>query len=247
MFIKNYIDYLESINEGLIKTNDGEKSLKYTIDTLKKLKFDVDGDIKDNLISIKFNNFRFIDKSKLDDLFDMLSSLMVNKFGWFPSSMSLDLSNGLNRLKRYDESEIKIKSSTISTLTIEYDSKFDEVIEYFGDLYHLSIQEYEDKILKSGLFPKSKSKLSSHIDRVYLCKNIQDCKNLIPQMKLHYSEERDINHFELGNKKWNKNTKWIIFKINNTSLKLFNDPRYEDGYYTMDNIKPSDISVIEKE
>ena len=84
MFIKNYIDYLQSINEGLIKTNDGEKSLKYTIDTLKKLKFDVDGDIKDNLISIKFNNFRFINKSKLDDLFDMLSSLMVNKFGWFP-------------------------------------------------------------------------------------------------------------------------------------------------------------------
>ena len=98
MFIKNYIDYLQSINEGLIKTNDGEKSLKYTIDTLKKLKFDVDGDIKDNLISIKFNNFRFINKSKLDDLFDMLSSLMVNKFGWFPSSMSLDLSNGLNQL-----------------------------------------------------------------------------------------------------------------------------------------------------
>lgn len=247
MFIKNYIDYLESINEGLIKTHDGYKSLKHTLDTLKKLNFDVDGKIEDNVISVKFNNFKFISKYKLDDLFDMMSSLMVNKFGWFPSSMLLILDNGQSRLKKYNEDEIKLKSSIISTLTIEYDSKFDDIDEYNEDLYHLSIQEYEYKILKFGLYPKSKSKLSSHIDRVYLCKNIQDCKNLIPQMKLHYSEEKDINQFELGNKKWNKNTKWVIFKIKNDSLKLFKDPRYDEGYYTMDNINPSNISIVEKE
>jgi hypothetical protein len=247
MFIKNFIDYLQSINEGLIRTNDGERSLRYTLDTLKKLKFEVEGQIKDDIISIKFLNFRSIDSSKIDDLFDMLSSLMTNKFGWFPSSQLLELSNGFNRLKKYDESEIKLKKSIISNLTIEYDSKFDEESKYDGELYHLSIQEYEKKILKSGLFPKSKSKLSSHIDRIYLCKSAQDCKNLIPQMKLHYSEERDINHYELGNKKWNKNTKWIIFKVNNTNLKLFKDPRYEEGYYTLDNISPSNISIFEKE
>jgi hypothetical protein len=66
-------------------------------------------------------------------------------------------------------------------------------------------------------------------------------------MKLHYSEERDVNHFELNNKKWNKDTRWIIFKINNKSLKIYKDPRYEDGYYTMDNISPNDILIVESE
>ena len=119
-------------------------------------------------------------------------------------------------------------------------------MDYNGDLYHLSVQEYKDKILKNGIFPKSKSKLSSHVDRVYLYKTIDDCKILIPQMKLHYSEEMNVNHYELGNKKWRKNTKWIIYKIIG-DYKLYKDPRYDGGYYTMDNIDPNNISIIEIE
>ena len=37
MFIKNYSDYIHHIKEGLIKTYDGEKSISYLIDTLKKV------------------------------------------------------------------------------------------------------------------------------------------------------------------------------------------------------------------
>lgn len=246
MFIKNYFDYVDSITEGLIKTHDGQNAIRYIIDTLKKLNFDVSGSFENDIIHIKFNQFNHINKSKLDDLFDLLSSMMVNKFGWFPSSMFLELDNGQTRLKKFDEDEIKSKSSIISTLKIEYDSKFDEVDNYIGNLYHLSIQEYENKILKFGLFPKSKDKLSSHLDRIYLCKSLQDCKNLIPQMKLHYSEERDINLFQLANKKWKKDTRWVIFKVNQ-QLKLFKDPRYVDGYYTLDNIDPKNIIIAEKE
>jgi hypothetical protein len=107
--------------------------------------------------------------------------------------------------------------------------------------------EYNDKILKYGLYPKSKSKLSSHIDRVYLCNSLKDCEYLIPQMKLHYSDEKDINYYELDNKKWRKNTKWVIYKINDESLKLYKDPRYMHGYYTMDNINPNNISIFSLE
>lgn len=246
MFIKNYSDYIQHINEGLIKTHNGEKSIRYLIDTLRKLKFDANGSFNDNIIELTFNNFNHIDSSKLDDLFDTISSIITNKFGWFPSSMDITLVNGFNRLKRYDESEIKLKKSTISKIIISFDSKFDSKENFEGDLYHLSIQEYNNKILKSGLYPKSKSKLSSHIDRIYLCKNIEDCRNLIPQMKLHYSEEKDINHYELGNKKWRKNTKWIIYKITG-QINLYKDPRYDNGYYTMDNIDTSNISIVEEE
>ena len=86
-----------------------------------------------------------------------------------------------------------------------------------------------------------------HIDRVYLCKNIEDCKELIPQMKIHYSEERSVNHYELNNKKWIKDTRWTIFEIDDDNLKLYKDPRYDNGYYTMDNIHPSNISIFQSE
>jgi len=247
MFIKNFLDYLQHINEGLIKTHDGEKSINHLVDKMKRLNFDVSGYFKDGIIKLEFNNFKSIHSSKLDDMFDMISALMTNKFGWFPSSMYIKLTNGLDRLKKYDESEIKNKSSLIDKLIIEFDSKFDNIEEYKGKLCHLSINEYKNKILKNGLYPKSKSKLSSHIDRIYLCKNIEDCKGLIPQMKIHYSEEKSVNHYELNNKKWRKDTKWVIFEIDDDNLTLYKDPRYDDVYYTMDNIHPSRISIFESE
>lgn len=248
MFIKNYSDYLYSINEGLIKTYPADKVIKYLSDTLEKLKFDITSKTENDIIYLKFYTFNKIDKSKINDLFELLSSIMTNMFGWFPSSMRIELNNGLERYKKYDEDEIKLKYSIISNLEIEFDSKFDDYEIYNDDLYHLSIQEYKDKILKSGLFPKSKSKLSSHIDRIYVCKKIEDCYNLIPSMKLHYNDEKSINHFELNNKKWKKDINWIIFKIkNNKVLKLYKDTRYEFGYYIMNNIEPSYISIEKKE
>jgi hypothetical protein len=244
MFIKNYYDYLRHIKEGLIKTHEGEDSIRHLIDVMRRLKFDVSGSFKNDIITLEFVDFKSIPPAKLRDMFDMISSLMVNKFGWFPSSMDFQLVNGVTRLKRYDESEIIKKASIIDKLKIEFDSKFDGIEIYSGNLYHLSIQEYKVKILKNGLFPKSKSKLLSHIDRVYLCKSLADCKNLIPQMKLHYSEEKDVNHYELVNKKWKKDTKWIIYEIKNDGyVNLHKDPRCGDGYYTMDNISPDRISI----
>jgi hypothetical protein len=50
----------------------------------------------------------------------------------------------------------------------------------------------------------------------------------------------------LGNKKYRKNTKWIIYKIKR-KVDLYKDTRYDNGYYTMDNIDPSNISVVEYE
>lgn len=248
MFIRNYSDYLDYMDEGLIKTYPADKAIKYLSDTLEKLNFNIFSKIENNIIYIKFNNFNKIDKDKINDLFDLISSIMTNMFGWFPSSMRMELNNGLERYKKYNEDEIKLYYSIISNLEIEFDSKFDEYEIYNGDLYHLSIQEYKDRILKYGLFPKSKSKLSSHIDRIYVCKRIEDCYNLIPSMKLNYSDEKSINHFELNNKKWNKNTNWIIFKIkNNKDIKLYKDPRYEFGYYIMNNIEPNIIEIKSKE
>ena len=248
MFIKNYYDYLLSINEGLIKTAESNKSFEYTIDLLMRLGFNVGGSFSDDRIIIEINNFNTIDASSIDSLFDLVSANMTNLLGWFPSGMKLTNLNGSKISKRYDEEEIKLKRKYTSLVEIEFDSKFDDIIkEKFDKLYHLSIQEYENSILKNGLYPRSKSKLSSHIDRIYLCSSVEDCKILIPQMNIHYNDEYNTHHYELGNKKYKKNVKWIIYEIENKVFKLYKDPRYINGYYTMDNISPNLIKVYSKE
>lgn len=244
MFIKNFLDYFESIKSGLIKTHRGDLSVSYIVDTLKRLKFNINGDFNNDIIKIEFNEFYHIDSSKLDDLFDTISAVLTNKFGWFPSSMNIILTNGMSRLKKYDESEIKLKKSIIQKLIIEFDSRFDSFEKFSGELYHLSIEEYKNKVLKNGLYPKSKSKKTSHIDRIYVCKDIDSCKILIPQMKLHYSEEKDVNYYELGNKKYRKNIKSIIYKLKVNNVNLYKDPRYLDGYYILDNIDPNNICIV---
>lgn len=245
--IKYYTDYVNSINEGLIKTHDSKISFNEMIRSLRLLKFNVDGEFSSDEIVLIINDFSHIQKDKIDDFFDHISVTLTNRFGWFPSTMSITIGDNI-RQKKYDESELKLKHDLISTVRIAFNSKFDETCDVPSKLYHLSIQEYERKILKYGIVPKSNSKLSFHLDRIYLCKTKKDCHELIPQMKLHYSEEKDTNLYMIGNKKWRKNTKWIIYEISSTEIKtLYKDPNYLNGYYTLDNISPSSIEVVDRE
>jgi hypothetical protein len=247
--IKNYKDYFDSINEGLIKTLDGEKGVNYLVQTLSVLNFNVSGRFENDIISFSINNFNKIQNNRLDDLFDTISSILTNLYGWFPSNMIIVNENKMLTNKKFSEGYLKLNKDIIESVTIQFDSKFDEIDNNNLDkLYHLSIQEYDKKIRKYGLSPRSKSKLSSHSDRVYICKSIDDCKLLIPQMKLYYSEEKDNNIYKLGNKKYRKNSKWIIYEIDNEkNIVLYKDPRYINGYYTLENINPENIKEIEKE
>lgn len=249
MIIKNYKDYINFINEGLIKTLDGNKALEYLLHTLSSLNFNVKGTFNDNKISFTVNNYDKIQNNRIDYLFDTISSIMTNLYGWFPSAMIIKNEKESILHKYFDESYLKSHKDSISCITIEFDSKFDEIVNNkFDKLYHLSIMEYNDKIIKYGLSPRSKSKLSSHIDRIYLCKSIDNCKILIPQMKLYYFEEKDNNIYKLGNKKYKKNIKWIIYEINNSNdIILYKNPIYLNGFYTLENISPENINEIERE
>ena len=113
-------------------------------------------------------------------------------------------------------------------------------------LYHLSIKEYQSKILKSGLSPKEKSKLTNHPDRIYLCANIDDCKSLINKMRIHHEMERDYNMYSLSKRKWKMDISPVIFEIDNSNdfiKNLYRDPNYSNGYFTIDNISPDKINI----
>jgi RNA:NAD 2'-phosphotransferase (TPT1/KptA family) len=147
--------------------------------------------------------------------------------------------SGASNLMKYDQDYLIDKKNYFSDVTIIYEPKYDIESEIPRYLYHLSIQEFNNKILKFGLVPKSKNKLSKHLDRIYVCKDPNDCKNLINRMIIHYVHKYEDK----------LNLKWIIYKIDTDglNLKLFKDPNYNDGYYLVDNIPPNNLSVFDNE
>lgn len=250
MVIKYFKDYIDSINEGLIKTYPGEiasRSLSNLLIGLN-INFNINFLENDNKIKLTFNFFNAIPASQLDNLFDIINSSIINRGGWFPSQMNITNIHGMKISLRYDLNNLYINHSQYNIVEIIYESKFDEDIKEIPDrLYHLSISEYNDKIIKYGLVPKSKDKLTSHLDRIYLCKSIDDCENLINRMKLYYNDEKSFNVYNKEKRKYHKNTYPVIYEIDNSDKfikKLYKDPNYDNGFYTLDNIPPNKIKKI---
>ena len=250
MVIKYFKDYIDSINEGLIKTYPGEivsKSLSNLLIGLN-INFNINFLENYNKIKLTFNFFNAIPASQLDNLFDVINSSIINKGGWFPSQMNITNIHGMKISLRYDLNNLYLNHSQYNIVEIIYESKFDEDIKEIPDrLYHLSISEYSDKIIKYGLVPKSKDKLTSHLDRIYLCKSIDDCENLINRMKLYYNDEKSFNVYNKEKRKYYKNTYPVIYEIDNSDKfikNLYKDPNYDNGFYTLDNIPPNKIKII---
>jgi len=231
--ILNFKYYLEKIDEGLIKTYnidfviDKSTQLLSVLNVRYKIEKNPNSSIK--LIIYDFN------KIYIKELFNLLNTNFVNLFGWFPSYMYIKNLSGMENQMNYDQNYLIRTYEYLSEVSIIFESKFDIEVKIPNKLYHISIQEYKNKILKKGIIPKSKSKVSLHDGRIYVCSSIENCLDLIPQMKFYFF-----------NKNININTKWIIYEINTDDLKmsLYKDPNYpEKGYYLIGNIPPENIKV----
>jgi hypothetical protein len=253
-YIRTFELFISKIEEGLIKTYDIDKTiedadrlissfnLKYKLNKLSNNSFDLFIDDFDRITYLKETI-----NSILDNLFDL--------YGWFPSTLEVVNLFGSKNKFNFKRDYILNPSNNLSSIKITFESKFDLIDNDIPDkLYHLSIQQYEKSILKFGLLTKGKSKLISHEydGRIYLCKSIDSCKNLINQMNIFYSKEKDTILYSGKNPKkiYNKNTKWIIYEID-TELadikKLYKDPNYLNGYYYLENIKKESLSIVDKE
>lgn len=234
--------FYQFLTEGLIKTYDFDviKSKEHIF--LSKLR------IKYSLTYIKTNNTIHLEIADFDKIqnisstIDCIESFMINMMGWFPSNMILTNLYHKENSFTYNRFFLVDRQDFLQKVTIIFESKFDIQTDVPEKLYHLSIQEYEDKILKKGLSPKSKSKLSFHPDRIYLTTKI-GCLSLIEHMKFFY------NSAKWKNPNYKINDKWVIFEIDTTDLdlKIYCDPNYIGGYYTLNNIPPKSIKIIDKE
>ncbi len=236
-FITTFSQFI--LNETL-KTHDIDFTFNKVKLELELQHYDFEIQKGDNSIFIILNNVNHVQNFHL--LLDNLNSLLINRHGWYPSSMSILDVFKFEHLFKYDEDIIFSNDAfrRFEKMAIKYEGKYDIEVELPKRLYHLSIQEFESKVLKNGLVPKSKSKISKHLDRIFLCKDINHCYGLIDQMANYYNNKSSKNKI---------NTKGIIYEIdtNGLNIKLYKDPNYSEGYYCIDNIPPTNIKIIDKE
>lgn len=239
-FIETWSDFI--LNETL-KTHDIDLTLYNVNNELSLLKFNFNIQKNpNNSLLLTLNGFNYI--NNVGEYLDIINRLLTDRHGWFPTKMEITNFSGMVNIFPYNEEILKSENNKYyTTVSITYESKYDTETILPDKLYHLSIQEYKDDVLKKGLIPKSKSKLSIHLDRICVCSDIKDCYNLINRMKFYY-KNRKIN-----NKKDKINYKWIIYEIDTKDLniKLYKDPNYINGYYIVDNIPKNLIKIIDKE
>lgn len=210
------VEYKLNLKEGLIKTTNIGK----TLNILEKK-------YSSKFIFTRSENSFYI-KTFNTNVNTLLDGIIkdTNTLGWFPSFMETEEYTGKWDKKYFKEGEIKLR----------FEAKFDEeIVENIPPiLYHITPTQNADKILNTGLVPKSRSKASYHPDRVYLSKDLKDIENL---GEMFYQKTGIKN--------------WTILKIETDMipgdyLKLYTDPNYEQGYYTLNNIPPQAIEKVKE-
>lgn len=201
--------------EGLIFTHPLFKSFNIIKREGYKIKVSKDS----NTFNVKFLG----DKKLWNDLLKL-----TNNLGWFPSYIWYGN-------KKYKYLKRLVDNLLIKNIffVIRFEAKYDiEIDEIPKKLYHITPKVYLDKILKIGLTPKSKQKLSYHPDRIYLSESIKEIIKLSKKLKIMSGHKE-----------------YILLEIDqdlSEHLKLFKDPNFNYGFYTLNNISPASIKVIGK-
>lgn len=158
---------------------------------------------------------------------DTINTLLkyTNNLGWFPSWINSPFYIG-----KYSE-EQDINSTSIIRFEAKYDEKIDKIPNI---LYHITPAQNTEKILAKGLSPRSRRKATYHPERVYILKDRSQAEDLTDKFYQKTGE-----------------TIWDLLKIDTTKipgdyLKLYKDPNYVYGFYTLNNIPPQAIQVEEK-
>jgi hypothetical protein len=221
IFIEKYEPF--DVSECLINSVEPAKFVDVfsRITKSKNIKFNVDyeynGNIFIELTDVNYEDIKF------------LFSLMGN-LGYYVSEFKIDVR------RNFDEKELKsyflLKEKLDLTIFVEphYDTEIKDIPDL---LYHCTPEIYVEKILKEGLFPKSKNKISTHPPRIFLCSNLNKTISIAKQFKYRSSYECTWNILEIETK-------------NITELKIYSDPNYkkEGGVYTLNNIKPDFIKNL---
>lgn len=216
----NHLIKKETLYEGLIHT----VAMDDTVDMLEKWggateKFKV-------IPKSQKIQLNFIDRLTEDEFTHLLK--LINNLGWFVSGVLIFRSD--LKWEKFDLNSFLKNDFDRRWISFQLEAKYDlEADVYdFDILFHVAPLENRDKILRIGLVPRSKEKILSHPERIYLTDTEEDANNIAFQ-------------FQRGN----ESSKWTLLQIdfkgvrkNNPSIRLFSDPNFRRALYTLSNIPP---------
>jgi hypothetical protein len=239
-------EYIKGLNESRYITH-GVQYIKRTIPKYLdyyKLKYNLDINKLTDDFQIYIFNTNF-SKDKFHNIIQLCEIL-----GYFPSTMKIDDLDIFNEFKEFKEIKNKInndksyidfidflKNVNIPTnfkeIYIQFESYQDKDISIENIpniLYHVYRITDKNKILRYGLCPKSKSKISYHPERIYLSFTKNDAEIFL---NIIQSQEKDIYSILIIN----------VDEELKSYLKIKIDPNFENGYYTNQNISPLNLSI----
>ena len=229
---KNIEDFVDAINEGLIHTYD----MKTSIGILKKWYNSMTNYFNVEILSN--DTFEITIKDKIStSLFNILIR-DINSFGYFPSFVYLENENNMTNQLKYDFDKIDniLMSINIIKLVLICEKKFDDESLISNIIYHVCKKQNILKILKKGLCPRTKNRISAHPERVYFCLDIECCGKLINRFNLNDK----IKNLPIQNYKIleiNIPDLILDFKKINKKIIFRKDPNMNmDAVYTYDNI-----------
>lgn len=199
-----------SLLEGLITTHPLSKSVDIIKKRFPKLSVEIESD-GEIYIEGEFD--------ELDKHLPIFTNL-----GYFISTYTID---GNEWLKDF--------TGEIKPIALYLEPKYDYLIEEIPKvLYHTSPIKFKNKILKSGLTPRSGSKISNHPERIYLTDSLLIAYNFGLRLK----KEKN-SYYEDGFCIYSIDTKEISDLYSDINLR-------EGGYYILTNISPDNLK-LEKE
>lgn len=228
-----YLQFIEYLKEGLIFTHNIEK-YKSSLDIqLSNLLPDFDIDIENKFIfNLNIKNTDTIDNEILKHIPEMI----LNLFGYYPSYMWVTNNSDNDNKFKFDDNYLNNKYKNIK---IRFEAKYDDGI-YKNTLdvppkaYHLTPQKNKERILKTGLYPKTYNRNTRHPERIYLFYDIDNYESLLKTLKIS-----DLKNDNEDN--------YILLEINmNKNMVIHSDPNYIDGFFTYDNISVNDIKILKE-
>jgi hypothetical protein len=230
---KKKIKTHKKLYEGLICSYD----IKTVLNGLKKRNFK-NGDVK---VEKTFTGYTVLIKLTIETEYknkiNELNKFIENICGWKLSAI-------LNSNGKVFKKEDDLLDFSDDFVWLQYEPKFDietNYIDFPNFLYHICPKKNLDKIKKIGLTPRTKSKIFNYDERIYVCNNIEDLLELSKMFvktkdKTSVTDESNFTFYILQ-----LNIKSILFPI-----RIFKDPNFKNGYYTLENVQPQYIKPIVK-
>lgn len=220
------------INEGLIKSHSPQKVEDY----IKNLGF------KDDEFRVRDGKLVLDLKTKYREVYSKLIKTLENVYGWVLTGYQEDFYEPIESettylLKDIESNLLEMEKEGFDpdsyVALLYFEPKFYKEIpasELPDVAYHVTDYKYIDKIMKKGLVPKHKDKLTKHPDRVYLFIDKKNIQGLIDNINFGVEVEKPFL-LEVDISEYKKNNKFYI------------DPNLDDGgVYVTNTISPNLIT-----